>query len=244
MAAFEDRADENDEIAFKDGNTDISQQLMDRYGKSSAAQHRHLVATAVAMRSILTSESLPPSPPAFFAAAISSVDSSTEDPVAVSALLTFLSIVVPLVPSGEISATMARDAVAVLVKAIDGEGDKLGVASLRAGVKCIGTLLIGFCDLDDWVSLQIGFALLLKFAIDKRPKVLTFEFPTSLIFKKKYHIVVTRNLGLCVCFIRLEDVLKSVWRSYLVHYDHLLLSRKQVIQYMLYLKNISLYYLT
>ncbi|KAG7546447.1 Armadillo-type fold [Arabidopsis suecica] len=171
MAAFEDRADESDEIAFKDGNTDISQQLMDRYGKSSAAQHRHLVATAVAMRSILTSESLPPSPPAFFAAAISSVDSSTEDPVAVSALLTFLSIVVPLVPSGEISATMARDAVAVLVKAIDGEGDKLGVASLRAGVKCIGTLLIGFCDLDDWVSLQIGFALLLKFAIDKRPKV-------------------------------------------------------------------------
>ncbi|XP_010439161.1 PREDICTED: RRP12-like protein [Camelina sativa] len=171
MAAFEDRADENDGIAFKDGNTDISQQLMDRYGKSSASQHRHLVATAVAMRSILTSESLPPSPPAFFAAAISSVDSSTEDPMAVSALLTFLSIVLPLVPSGDISATMARDAVAVLVNPIDGGVDKLGVASLRAGVKCIGTLLIGFCDLDDWESLQIGFGLLLKFAIDKRPKV-------------------------------------------------------------------------
>ncbi|EOA15949.1 hypothetical protein CARUB_v10004046mg [Capsella rubella] len=171
MAAFEDRADENDEIAFKDGNTDISQQLMDRYGKSSAAQHRHLVATAVAMRSILTSESLPPSPSAFFAAAISSVDSSTEDPEAISALLTFLSIVVPLVPSGEISATMARDAVAVLVNSVDGEGNKLGVASLRAGVKCIGALLIGFCDLDDWESLQTGFGLLLKFAIDKRPKV-------------------------------------------------------------------------
>ncbi|XP_010448691.1 PREDICTED: RRP12-like protein [Camelina sativa] len=171
MAASEDRADENDEISFKDGNTDISQQLMDRYGKSSASQHRHLVATAVAMRSILTSESLPPSPPAFFAAAISSVDSSTEDPMAVSALLTFLSIVLPLVPSGEISATMARDAVAVLVNPIDGGVDKLGVASLRAGVKCIGTLLIGFCDLDHWESLQIGFGLLLKFAIDKRPKV-------------------------------------------------------------------------
>ncbi|VVB11942.1 unnamed protein product [Arabis nemorensis] len=171
MAAFEDRADENDEIAFKDGDTDISQQLMDRYAKSSAAQHRHLVATAAAMRSILTSESLPPSPPAFFAAAISSVDSSTADPTAVSALLTFLSLVVPLVPSGEISATMAREAVAVLVKPIDQEGDKLGVASLRAVVKCIGTLLIGFCDLDDWESLQVGFASLLKFAIDKRPKV-------------------------------------------------------------------------
>lgn len=178
MAAMEagqqDRADENDEIAFKYGNTDICQQLMDRYSKSSASQHRHLVATAAAMRSILTSESLPPSPPAFFAAAISSVDSSTADPMAVSALLTFLSLVVPLVPPGGISATMAREAVAVLVKPIDEEGDEIGVASLRAGVKCIGTLLIGFCDLDDWESLQVGFASLLEFSIDKRPKVTPF----------------------------------------------------------------------
>ncbi|CAN8230866.1 unnamed protein product [Cochlearia groenlandica] len=167
----QDKSDENDEIAFTYGDSDICQQLMDRYAKSSAPQHRHLVATAAAMRSILTSESLPPSPPAFFAAAISSADSSTEDPVAVSALLTFLSIVVPLVPRGEISAAMAREAVSVLVKPIEEDGDKLGVASLRAGVKCIGTLLNGFCDLDDWDSLQIGFALLLKFSIDKRPKV-------------------------------------------------------------------------
>lgn len=191
MAALEagqnDKADENEEIAFKDGDTDICQQLMDRYAKSSAAQHRHLVATAAAMRSILTAESLPPSPPAFFAAAISSadssLDSSTVDPVAFSALLTFLSIVVPLVPSGEISPTMAREAVTVLVRPIEEECDKLGVASLRAGVKCIGTLLTGFCDLDDWESLQIGFASLLKFSIDKRPKVSLFGFLHLLLFR-------------------------------------------------------------
>ncbi|CAN6914194.1 unnamed protein product [Brassica oleracea] len=171
-AEHQNRADETDEISFKDGDSDICQQLMDRYAKSSASQHRHLVATAAAMRSILTSESLPPSPPAYFAAAISSLDSSTEDPMAVSALLTFLSIVVPLVPDGGISAAMAREAVGVLVKPIDGEGEKkLGVASLRAGVKCIGTLLVGFCDLDDWESIRIGFGSLLKFSIDKRPKV-------------------------------------------------------------------------
>ncbi|KAL0834757.1 hypothetical protein Bca101_086646 [Brassica carinata] len=171
-AEHQNRADETDEIFFKDGDSDICQQLMDRYAKSSASQHRHLVATAAAMRSILTSESLPPSPPAYFAAAISSLDSSTEDPMAVSALLTFLSIVVPLVLDGGISAAMAREAVGVLVKPIDGEGEKkLGVASLRAGVKCIGTLLVGFCDLDDWESIRIGFGSLLKFSIDKRPKV-------------------------------------------------------------------------
>ncbi|KAG2240322.1 hypothetical protein Bca52824_090812 [Brassica carinata] len=55
---------------------------------------------------------------------------------------------------------MAREAVSVLVRPIDGEGEKLGVASLRAGVKCIGSLLVGFCDLDDWESIQIGFGSL------------------------------------------------------------------------------------
>ncbi|KAJ4874056.1 ARM repeat superfamily protein [Raphanus sativus] len=171
-AQHQNRADENDEIYFKDGDSDICQQLMDRYAKSSASQHRHLVATAAAMRSILTSESLPPSPPAYFAAAISSLDSSTAaDPMAVSALLTFLSIVVPLVPRGGISAPMAREAVSVLVRPIDGEGEGLGVASLRAGVKCIGTLLVGFCDLDYWESIRIGFGSLLRFSVDKRPKV-------------------------------------------------------------------------
>ncbi|CAH8360111.1 unnamed protein product [Eruca vesicaria subsp. sativa] len=177
MAAVEaehhqNRADETDQISLKDGDSDICQQLMDRYSKSSASQHRHLVATAAAMRSILTSESLPPSPPAYFAAAISSLDSSTaEDPVAVSALLTFLSIVVPLVPSGGVSGAMGCEAVGVLVRCVDGEGEKLGVASLRAGVKCVGSLLVGFCDLDDWESVKLGFGSILKFSIDKRPKV-------------------------------------------------------------------------
>lgn len=42
---------------FNDG-ADIYQQLMDRYKKSSAPQHRHLLATTAAMRSIIATESL------------------------------------------------------------------------------------------------------------------------------------------------------------------------------------------
>ena len=92
---------------------------------------------------------------------------------------------------------MARDAVAVLVKPIEEEGTKLGVASLRAGVKCIGTLLIGFCDLNDWESLQIGFALLLKFAIDKRPKVVShfFDFSEEVLYYSN-----KESWFLCFCF--------------------------------------------
>lgn len=151
--------------------------------------------------------------------------------MAVSALLTFLSIVVPLVPDGGISATMAREAVGVLVKPIDGEGQKLGVASLRAGVKCIGTLLVGFCDLDDWESIRIGFGSLLKFSIDKRPKVSPFVNSSYIVLPSSQSF----NLWVCVCLlsVRSEDALKSVWRSYLVLSCHLPLSRKQVIRYTL-----------
>ncbi|OMO71320.1 hypothetical protein COLO4_28301 [Corchorus olitorius] len=160
------------EAPFKDG-TDICQQLMDRYSKSSAPQHRHLLATAVAMRSILSAESLPLSPPAYFAAAISSLDddsSTTLDAMAIGALLTFLSIVVTVVPKGGIASWKAKEAVEVVVRVAGKEG--LGVASLRSGVKCLGVLMVGFCDLEDWDSVRFGLETLLGFAIDKRPKVL------------------------------------------------------------------------
>ncbi|KAD5317586.1 hypothetical protein E3N88_17532 [Mikania micrantha] len=45
------------------GDSDICQQLLQRYGKSTAPQHSHLCATAAATRSIIQSEYLPLSPP-------------------------------------------------------------------------------------------------------------------------------------------------------------------------------------
>lgn len=160
---------ENEKIQFKP-NTDICQQLMDRYATSAAPQHRHLVATAAAMRSILTSESLPLTPSAYFAAAISSLESATLDSTEISALVTFLSIVVALVPHKGIAESKASEAAGVLVGLVERDGS-LGVASVKCVVKCLGVLLVGFCDLEDWDSIKLGFETLLKFSIDKRPKV-------------------------------------------------------------------------
>ncbi|XVF07210.1 hypothetical protein REPUB_Repub06bG0119000 [Reevesia pubescens] len=159
------------ETPLKDG-ADICQQLMDRYSKSSAPQHRHLLATAAAMRSILSAESLPLSPSAYFAAAISALDddsAATLDSTAICALLTFLSIVVLAVPKGGIACGKAKEAVEVVVRVVRKEG--FGVASLRSGVKCLGVLVIGFYDLGDWDSVGFSLETLLGFAIDKRPKV-------------------------------------------------------------------------
>ncbi|PON31520.1 Coatomer beta subunit [Parasponia andersonii] len=160
---------------FTDGS-DVCQQLMDRYAKSTAAQHRHLLATAAAMRSLLAAESLPLTPPAYFAAAITAIDdaassaSQTLDPTAVAALLAFLAIVLPIVPPRGIEAEKASEAVQVLVRLLGREKEGLAVSSVRAVVKCLG-VLVGLCNLQDWGCVKLGFETLLKFSVDRRPKV-------------------------------------------------------------------------
>ncbi|CAH1445714.1 unnamed protein product [Lactuca virosa] len=155
------------------GESDICQQLLDRYGKSAASQHRHLCATAAATRSIIQSESLPLTPLSYFAAtidALSDTSKTTQDADAVSALSSFLAIVLPLVPEKSIATSKAAEAVEIVVELVDNPCEGLPVSSVRALVKCLGVLL-DFCDLDDWKSVQLGFQTLMKYSIDKRPKV-------------------------------------------------------------------------
>ncbi|CAK9182413.1 unnamed protein product [Ilex paraguariensis] len=157
------------DTAFND-KSDLCQQLLNRYGKSSALQHRHLCATAAATRSIIQSEYLPLTPLSYFAATISAIaeTAKTLDINAVSALSSFFAIVVPLVPGKAIASGKASEAVSVLVEML--ESKTMGTASVRAVIKCLG-VLIGFCELEDWDSVKLGFETLLKFSIDKRPKV-------------------------------------------------------------------------
>ncbi|WMV23855.1 hypothetical protein MTR67_017240 [Solanum verrucosum] len=156
-------------------NSDICQQLLQRYGKSSAPQHRHLCAIAAATRSIIQAESLPITPFSYFAATISTISNSQEslDPQALSGLSSFLSIVLPLVHNEDVSSDKVAEAIEFLVgllekETVESEGG-LGTSTVRAFVKCLG-VLIGFCDKEDWDSVKVGFEILVKFAIDKRPK--------------------------------------------------------------------------
>ncbi|XP_008222099.1 PREDICTED: RRP12-like protein [Prunus mume] len=159
---------------FNDG-ADICQQLMDRYAKSSASQHRHLLATAAAMRSILAAESLPLTPPAYFAATISAIDdmsssaSQNLDPTGVAALLSFLAMVLPLMPPRSVSSGKAGEAVSMLIELLERE-EGLAMSSVRALIKCLG-VLVRFCDLENWGSIKLGLETLLKFSVDRRPKV-------------------------------------------------------------------------
>ncbi|KAJ8755545.1 hypothetical protein K2173_022124 [Erythroxylum novogranatense] len=155
---------------FKD-DADICQQLMSRYSTSTAPQHRHLLATAAAIRSILTAESLPLTPPAYFAAAIDNLSNSKSlDSTAVAALLSLFSIVLPLIQEKSINEEKASEAVGVLVGMLEAR-EGLAVGTLSGAVKCLGVLLVRFCDLEVWDSVKLGFETLLKFSVDKRPKV-------------------------------------------------------------------------
>ncbi|KAL0404905.1 UNVERIFIED_CONTAM: RRP12-like protein [Sesamum radiatum] len=141
------------------------------------------------------SSSLPLTPISYFAATITSLSNSKMlDSNALGALTSFLSIVLPLVGGGEIKPEKAGEAVRVLVRTVEENAGNLGTSGVRAVVKCVGVLVAEFCDLKEWDSVALGFEWLVRFSLDKRPKVrkcaqdclLTVfkSFGSSGIFKK------------------------------------------------------------
>ncbi|XXG85440.1 hypothetical protein AAC387_Pa11g0516 [Persea americana] len=175
-AEEEEQHEEEQELDFPNEETsDLCERLLQRYKKSSASQHRHLCASAAAIRSILQEEQLPLTPHAYFAATISSIHDATTtagtlDPDSVSALSSFLSILLPLVPPESLSSRKSTDAASVLAGLLRGRNDKLSAATVRSVVKSIG-FLAPLCGGEDWGAVELPLKLLLEFSVDRRPKV-------------------------------------------------------------------------
>lgn len=83
----------------------------------------------------------------------------------------------PLVGKGEVKPEKAAEAVSVLVAIVEESGGKLGTSGVRSVVKCVGVLVAGFCNSKDWDSVESGFEWLLRFSLDKRPKVCMNDVP-------------------------------------------------------------------
>ncbi|KAJ1695675.1 hypothetical protein LUZ63_012373 [Rhynchospora breviuscula] len=156
-------------LSSLDSSGDICEALMRRYGKSAAPQHRHLCASAAAMRSILLEEGLPLSPPVYLAAAVHTLRSTGSDPSAASAIASFLSILLPLIQNGELSTTKAGDAISVLAVFLK-ENKELPTGTVRSVVRVLGMLVL-HADKEDWKALELPLDALLAFSVDKRPKV-------------------------------------------------------------------------
>lgn len=153
--------------------SDVCKALMDRYAKSSAPQHRHLCASAAAMRSILQEEGLPLTPPGYFAAVITAIrDADTADHDAISALSAFLSILLPVVPARYLTPTMVKNAALVLATFLWDPPSKMPTGAVRSMVKSLGGLVLRL-ELEDWDEVKLPVEVLLTFTVDKRPKVTT-----------------------------------------------------------------------
>ncbi|MCL7045012.1 hypothetical protein MKW94_023059 [Papaver nudicaule] len=134
------------------------------------------------MKIVLKEEGLPLTPLSYFAATISSIDdtiasftekstsSSQFDSKATSSLTSFLSILLPLIPSESLPSSKANDAVSVLILLLKIPKVAQSPATIRSVIKSLG-FLIKLCDFEDWKFGKPVFELILEFSIDKRPKV-------------------------------------------------------------------------
>ncbi|WOK99110.1 RRP12-like protein [Canna indica] len=157
-------------LKFADGS-DVCKALMDRYAKSSTPQHRHLCASAAAIRSILQEEGLALSPSAYFAAVITAIrDADAADHDAVAALSAFLAILLPLVPTDSLPPPEAKNAALVLATFLEDPNRNLPTGAVRSVVKSLGVLVFTL-DFEEWTTVKLLLEVILTFTVDKRPKV-------------------------------------------------------------------------
>ncbi|KAI3906955.1 hypothetical protein MKW92_008382 [Papaver armeniacum] len=169
-----------------ENNSDLCEELIRRYGKSGAKRHKHLCASASAMRKVLEKEGLRPTPLSYFAATMSAIQdrinffsssssSNTRKYLrkyfsSPTALTSFLSFLLPFIPSQSLPSAKANDAVSVLVSLLKNPEVAQSPATIRSVIKSLG-FLIKLCDLEHWKFAQSVFEVILEFSIDKRRKV-------------------------------------------------------------------------
>ncbi|KAG5095503.1 hypothetical protein JHK84_051091 [Glycine max] len=129
---------------------------MNRYTNFATSQHHHLT-TVVPLCSNLATERLPLMPPAYFAATISALDASKArlDPIALSSLVSFMAITLPLVPLDGIATPESREDTEILVTVLAREGEGVGVVC-KKNDKCKNKIP-ACCEPLFWAILSLPF---------------------------------------------------------------------------------------
>ena len=172
-AAAEVDADEPSQapLPLDDYSGDVSAALTARYGRSASAQHRHLLATAVAIGSILADGGHPLTAEAYLPAVISALRAAgPSDPAAASALASLLVILTPhissLPPAG---ASESASSLAAFLASPD--ASKLPTGTVRSVVKSLGHLSLHLDAAADWGAVAAPLEALLAASVDQRAKV-------------------------------------------------------------------------
>ncbi|KAJ3696083.1 hypothetical protein LUZ60_001460 [Juncus effusus] len=153
-------------------DSDLAAALLRRFESSPHEDHQRLCAAVGAISQSLKDQSIPLTPVAYFGATSSSLDqlskdsSSAADPVTAS-LLVFLSYCLPGVPAPVLRSkggSICESIVRILGFGLVSE------SGVKAGLKCISRLIVAG-DKSNWTSLKPFYDVVLRFAINHRPKV-------------------------------------------------------------------------
>nr|CAB3479479.1 unnamed protein product [Digitaria exilis] len=149
--------------------------LTARYGRSAAPQHRHLLASAAAIRSILLDDGLPLTPASYLPAAVTALCAAgPADPAAASALASLLVILLPHIPTSPSSlppdaASESASALAAFLSSPD--ASKLPTGTVRSVVKSLGHLTLHLDAAANWDAVAASLEALLAASVDQRAKV-------------------------------------------------------------------------
>ncbi|CAO2195939.1 unnamed protein product [Urochloa humidicola] len=149
--------------------------LTARYGRSAAPQHRHLLASAAAIRSILLDDGLPLTPASYLPAAVSALRAAgAADPAAASALASLLAILLPHIPTSPSSlppdaAAESASALAAFLSSPD--ASRLPTGTVRSVVKSLGHLTLHLDAAADGDAVAAPLEALLAASVDQRAKV-------------------------------------------------------------------------
>uniref|UniRef100_A0A0D9VAH5 Uncharacterized protein n=1 Tax=Leersia perrieri TaxID=77586 RepID=A0A0D9VAH5_9ORYZ len=154
---------------------DVCAALAARYGRSTAPQHRHLLASAAAIRSILADDGIPVTPASYLPAAVSALQAAgAADIAAASALASLLAILLPHIPSSPSSlspASASESASALAAFLSSPDASKLPTGTVRSVVKSLGHLVLHVDAAADWGSVATPLEALLAASVDQRAKV-------------------------------------------------------------------------
>ncbi|CAM0884950.1 unnamed protein product [Alopecurus aequalis] len=172
-AAAEVDADEPSQapLPLDDYSGDVCAALTARYGRSASAQHRHLLATAAAIGSILADGGHPLTAASYLPAVVSALRAAgPSDPAAASALASLLVILIPHISSlPPAAASESASSLAAFLGSPD--ASKLPTGTVRSVVKSLGHLALHLDAAADWGAVAAPLEALLAASVDQRAKV-------------------------------------------------------------------------
>ncbi|KAL3700630.1 hypothetical protein R1sor_018652 [Riccia sorocarpa] len=146
-------------------------EILRHFRRSQAPEHRHLCAIAMAISEILKEQSLPASPTACFAAAMSSlerqINTTPRDLAVTTAIVTFLSRVIDRVPP-PVLRSKSEKTLQLLLQVLNADSSVAG--TVKPTLNCVRTVVTA-SDLSSWLPLAKPFSIALKYCVDQKPKV-------------------------------------------------------------------------